>query len=220
MLATWRSKQRTAILGCVVVALAACGCGSSTASPEPTSSASEPTQEAIVTNDPLHPIVEVRTNKGVLKFALDAEKAPETVRNFIHYVDAGHYDGTIFHQVEKGYAMLGGGYTPDLRERAGRYGIRNEATNGLKNLRGSIAMARFMDVVDSATCQFIINLADNPTLDHQGSAPEEFGFAVFGRLVSGQETLDRIASVQVTDTEQFPKLPLQAVVIETVRRLR
>lgn len=166
------------------------------------------------------PFVVVNTTHGSFKLQLDAERAPRTVYNFISYVNSGHYNNTIFHQVESGYAILGGGYTEDLQEKTGRYPIPNEAQNGLKNKRGTIAMARRLDDPNSATCQFILNLGDNPQLDHQGTEAEKFGFCVFGQVVEGQETLDKIAAVEVSDTPQFTKLPTKTVKIVSVHTMR
>ncbi|HEX3871140.1 MAG TPA: peptidylprolyl isomerase [Pirellulales bacterium] len=170
--------------------------------------------------DEKFPVVELRTSLGTLTLKLDTDSAPETVHNFMSYVASGHYNGTIFHQVEKGYALLGGGYTPDLAERQGRYPIRNEAANGRKNLRGTVAMARRIEEIDSATCQFIINLDNNSSLDHEGDTPDAFGFCVFGEVVDGLDVLQKIASVPVQDSGSFPNLPTQTVVIESARRLR
>jgi cyclophilin family peptidyl-prolyl cis-trans isomerase len=216
-------------LGLFVVGCTKASESSSEATSQPSSDA--PPARAVAASAPLprlaagvpeenHPLVELQTSMGRIQLQLDADKAPETVHNFISYVVSGHYDGTIFHQVEKGYAIIGGGYTPDLAERRARYPIRNEAANGLKNRRGTIAMARRMDDADSATCQFVINLTDNPTLDHQGDSPQQFGFCVFGEVVDGQEVLDRIAAIPVRDTEAFSNLPVQAVVIKSAKRLR
>jgi peptidyl-prolyl cis-trans isomerase B (cyclophilin B) len=192
------------------------GCGqSSTTGTDATSAANR-----AGATDAKSPLVELKTSLGVLKLQLDVEHSPETVENFLAYVERGHYNGTIFHQVEKGYALLGGGYLPDLSERQGRYSIRNEATNGLKNKRGTIAMARYLDAINSATCHFVINLVDNPSLDHYGDSPEEYGFCVFGHVVEGLEVLDQIAEVPTRSTEQFSALPVQAVVIEQATRLR
>ncbi|MBS0211501.1 MAG: peptidylprolyl isomerase [Planctomycetes bacterium] len=166
------------------------------------------------------PVVELRTSLGVIKLQLEQPRAPETVENFLTYVERGHYNGTIFHQVEKGYALLGGGYTSELVERPGRYPIRNEANNGLKNTRGTIAMARVPSAINSATCQFVINLGDNVELDHQGDAPEQYGYCVFGRVIEGNEILDRIAATPVEQKGEFTSLPRQAVVIESAKRLR
>lgn len=168
----------------------------------------------------LHPEVVLHTSAGAITLRLDAAKAPRTVQNFLQYVESGHYDGTIFHQVNAGYVALGGGYTPELRERTGRYPISNEANNGLRNRRGTIAMARRLDVVDSSTCQFFINLADNPKLDHQGSAPEAFGFCVFGEVTEGLDVLEHISQTPVKSVDGFENLPVETVQINSAVRTR
>lgn len=166
------------------------------------------------------PTVLLHTSQGDIVVRLDAQRAPRTVNNFLYYVESGHYDQTILHQVAAGYVVVGGGYTADLVERPGRYPIPNEADNGLSNRRGTIAMARRQDVVDSSTCQFFINLADNPALDHRGPAANEYGFCVFGEVIEGWEVVDKIAEVEVEDTDAFQELPVQTVSIESARRLR
>lgn len=167
-----------------------------------------------------HPIVELQTSEGLIKIRLEPDKAPRTVNNFLHYVESKHYDHTIFHQVESGYVILGGGYSADLAEKPARYPIPNEAENGLTNRRGTIAMARQWDEIDSSTCQFFINLQDNPGLDHQGESPEEYGYCVFGEVIDGLDVVERIARADVHDTEQFEKLPVRTVSIESARRVR
>ncbi|MBL8829039.1 MAG: peptidylprolyl isomerase [Planctomycetaceae bacterium] len=166
------------------------------------------------------PFVVIKTTEGSFKLRLDTEHAPRTVYNFVAYVNSGHYTNTIFHQVERGYAILGGGFTEDMQEKPSRYAIPNEATNGLKNRRGTIAMARRIDDPHSATCQFIINLVDNPSLDHQGPEPEKYGFCVFGEVVEGFETLDKIAAAEVRDVEGFVKLPVKPIKITGIHTLR
>src|SRR5262245_40251188 len=135
-------------------------------------------------------MIRFETSLGEFTLELDSEKAPTTVANFLAYVDEGFFDGLIFHRVIPGFMIQGGGMTPDMTQKKNRPAISNEATNGLKNKRGTIAMAR-TNIVDSATSQFFINLADNGFLDHQG--PANFGYAVFGRVVEGMDTIDRIA---------------------------
>lgn len=169
---------------------------------------------------PYYPTVVLKTSLGDLTIKLDPQAAPRTVNNFLHYVENGFYNQTIFHQVESGYVALGGAYTSELVERTGRYPIPNEATNGRKNLRGTVAMARALDDIDSSTCQFFINLSDNPHLDHQGDDPEEYGFCVFGEVAEGQEILDKLSAVEVEDKDDFKKLPVETVLIETAYRLR
>lgn len=167
-----------------------------------------------------YPTVVLKTSLGEITLKLDAKRAPRTVNNFLHYVQSGHYNQTIFHQVEAGYVVLGGSYTPDLTDKGARYPIPNEANNGLKNVRGAIAMARSPDEIDSATCQFFINLDDNPNLDHIGEAPEEYGFCVFGEVIKGMDVIDQIGELQVQSTEQFEKLPVETVLLETARRVQ
>ena len=166
------------------------------------------------------PFVILNTSQGPIKLRLDAERAPRTVFNFISYVNAGHYTDTIFHQVEKGYALVGGGYTEDLTEKPVRYPIPSEANNGLKNRKGTIAMARQINNPDSATCQFIINLADNPALDYQGQEAERFGFCVFGEVVEGWETIEKIAAAEVKDHESFARVPVKPITVQSVQTMR
>lgn len=180
----------------------------------------EPGTTTIIHKEPLHPQVELHTSAGVILLELDAQHAPLTVENFLRYVREGHYNHTIFHHVESGYVVLGGGYTPQLYVRRGRVPIRNEAANGLKNLRGTVAMAREPGDANSATCQFFINLVDNPELDHAGTSPDAFGYCVFGRVVKGMEVVDRIARIKVQSRAGFAKLPVKTVLIERAVELR
>lgn len=173
------------------------------------------------TADPLHPVVEIDTTMGKITVELDAEKAPLTVANFLQYVREGFYDGTIFHLVAKGDVVVGGGYTPDLKEKpTTRPPVRNEAHRALKNTRGTIAMVRRPDATDSATCQFFFNLADNPRLDFQDQSPEKYGFCAFGRVIEGMEVLDKIGMVEVEDLPDFPLKPVQPVLIRSIRQIR
>ena len=157
----------------------------------------------------------METSMGTITLDLDEEKAPETVRNFEAYAASGHYDGTIFHRVIDGFMIQGGGFTKDMNQKPTREPIRNEAMNGLKNRRGTIAMARTM-VVDSATSQFFINLVDNDFLDFQTPTPQGFGYAVFGSVTDGMEVVDRIAKVRTGNAGQHQNVPEEAVVIKKV----
>ena len=159
--------------------------------------------------------VTMETSKGTITLALDDEKAPETVKNFLQYVKDGHYDGTIFHRVIDGFMIQGGGFTKDMNQKATREPIRNEAMNGLRNRRGTIAMARTM-VVDSATSQFFINLVDNDFLDFQNPTPQGFGYAVFGEVTDGLEVVDAIGKVQTGSVGPYQNVPDVAVVIKKV----
>lgn len=171
--------------------------------------------------DPLHPTVVIETSLGNIVVKLNAEKANLTVQNFLAYAESGHYDGTIFHQVFKNYVILGGAYTPELKEKPASRSVRNQADNGLKNVRGTIAMARQADVIDSARAQFFINVADNPMLDHRDrSTAEGYGYCVFGEVIEGMDVVDRIANVPVKDAESFESLPVETILIKSVRVMR
>ena len=152
---------------------------------------------------------------GAIELALDDEKAPATVANFVQYANDGHYAGTIFHRVIDGFMIQGGGFTRGMNQKPTREPVRNEAMNGLKNLRGTIAMARTM-VVDSATSQFFINLVDNDFLDFQSPTPQGFGYAVFGKVTSGMDVVDAIAKVKTGDAGPHQNVPVKAVVIKKV----
>ena len=199
-------QRRTSIflalcsLALAAAALAGCGTGTD-ATDKPSPPAAEPntaTPPAAATApaatpaaDTMHPEVVVETSLGRFTLTLDAEHARLTVENFLEYVDSGDYNGTIFHQVFPGYAVLGGAMTPDLKEKPALREMMNEAAGAGKNLRGTIAMARLPDVIDSASRQFFINLADNPALDHKPAAPgqippaEQYGYCVFGDVMRG-----------------------------------
>ena len=172
--------------------------------------------------DPLHPVALIETSLGSITVRLDAEKAPLTVDNFLSYVESGHYDQTVFHQVIKDYprVVLGGAFTSDRTERKPRPPIRNEAHNGLQNRRGTIAMARQADAIDSATCHFYLNLTDNEeVLDHKDRTLSGYGYCVFGEVTAGMEVVDEIGSVEVEDTERFERIPVQTVIIKSIRRI-
>ena len=151
------------------------------------------------------------TNAGDIGLQLNRAKAPVSVENFLTYVESGHYDGTIFHRVIKDFMIQGGGYSDDMRKKATLPPIKNEADNGLKNLRGTIAMARTRDV-NSATSQFFINVKDNAFLDH---GARDFGYAVFGKVVSGMDVVDAITNAPTGARDK----PEETVVIESVRVL-
>ena len=152
------------------------------------------------------------TTLGTITLELDDEKAPETVANFVRYVQTGHYNGTIFHRVIDGFMVQGGGFTKNMNQKPTGEPIRNEAMNGLKNLRGTIAMARTMEV-DSATSQFFINLVDNGFLDFTTPTPQGFGYAVVGKVVDGMDVVDKIAKVKTGSYGPHQNVPDVAVVI-------
>ena len=162
-------------------------------------------------------VVVMTTSKGVIKIRLDAAKAPLTVQNFLQYVDEGHYDGTIFHRVINGFMIQGGGFDLHLRQKPTHAPIKNEAMNGLKNRRGTIAMARTM-VVDSATSQFFINVVDNGFLDFRAPTAQGFGYCVFGEVIEGMEVVDAIKVVPTGNAAGMGDVPKEPVVIESVRR--
>jgi len=170
--------------------------------------------------DQLHPEVVIDTSYGPVTVKLDAENAPITVGNFLSYVQRGHYNSTVFHEVQKGFIAIGGGYTSDLREKPAEFPIRNEAHNGLKNQRYTIAMARVADSVDSATCHFFFNLADNASLNHQGDDAAKYGYCVFGEVIAGREVLDKLDATSVTKQGDFASFPATPVAIQNVRRIR
>ena len=162
------------------------------------------------------PVVTLTTTLGVIEVELDTDKAPISAKNFLDYVDAGHFDGTIFHRVIPGFMIQGGGFGADFVQKPTRAAIKNEASNGLENARGTLAMAR-TNVVDSATAQFFINLKDNDFLNHGGPGPK-FGYAVFGRVVSGMDVVDKIAGVPTGTKGPHSDVPKTPVVIESAKR--
>lgn len=162
--------------------------------------------------------VVIETNYGDITVELNDEKAPQSVANFLSYVDALHYTDTIFHRVIKDFMIQGGNFTVDMAPKKNRAPIKNEAANGLRNLRGTIAMAR-TNVVDSATSQFFINLKDNGFLDHKNTSPQGYGYAVFGKVVKGMEVVDKIGSTQTHTIKRFRDVPVEPVVIRSINRV-
>jgi len=158
-------------------------------------------------------MVVLDTNHGRISIELDQEHAPKTVANFLEYVRAGHFDNTLFHRVIDGFMIQGGGFTPDFRQKPTRAPIENEAGNGLKNARYSVAMARTNDP-HSATAQFFINVADNAFLDHRSRDTSGWGYCVFGRVVGGTDVVDRIKAVPTGNRGAHQNVPTQDVVIE------
>jgi peptidyl-prolyl cis-trans isomerase B (cyclophilin B) len=164
-----------------------------------------------------NPVVVVDTSEGVVEIELWADKAPLTVRNFLRYVDEKFFDGTIFHRVIDNFMVQGGGFTADMTQKPTGAPVKNEAAGTLRNLRGTIAMAR-TNVVDSATAQFFINVADNGFLDHKDNTPKGFGYAVFGKVVKGADVVDRIRKVKTGKKGAHDDVPIQPVTIKSVRR--
>ena len=165
-------------------------------------------------------MVRLHTSFGIIALDLDAERAPETVKNFLAYVESGFYSNTVFHRVIDGFMIQGGGFEPGMREKTTRPPIENEAglalKAGLKNELGTVAMARTPNP-HSATAQFFINVKDNGFLDYRDSSPQGYGYAVFGRVVEGMDTVMRIAKVPTATAGQHGNVPQKPVVIESVK---
>ena len=155
------------------------------------------------------------TTVGPMTLELDADNAPKTVENFLSYVSSGFYDGTIFHRVINNFMVQGGGFTADMEQKATQAPIENEANNGLKNGRGTIAMARTQDP-HSATAQFFINVQDNDFLNHTGENMQGWGYAVFGRVTDGEDVLDKIRCVETGSQAGHQDVPVEPIIIESV----
>lgn len=162
-------------------------------------------------------LVTIETSLGTMKAELYEDKAPATVANFLAYVDEGFYDGTVFHRVIPGFMIQGGGFTPGMEQKPTKPPIKNEARNGLKNRRGTLAMAR-TGVVDSATSQFFVNHKDNGFLDFTAPTAQGWGYAVFGKLTEGLDVLDKIAAVPTGRVGWYDDVPKSPVVILSVKR--
>jgi peptidyl-prolyl cis-trans isomerase A (cyclophilin A) len=163
---------------------------------------------------PADPVVELKTSMGTITLQLDATHAPLSTSNFLSYVDQKFYDGTIFHRIIPGFMVQGGGFTPEMTEKPTGAPIHNESTNGLKNLRGTISMARTSDP-DSGTSQFFLNLVDNAALDSTGDAP---GYAVFGKIIGGMDVLEKMGQVATTTKGEYENVPVEPVILISARR--
>jgi len=161
-------------------------------------------------------MIRFETSLGTFTVEVDAGSAPVSSENFLRYVDDGHFDGTVFHRVIPGFMIQGGGFKADMSQKPTLKPIANEAANGLRNRRGSLAMARTNDV-NSATAQFFINLVDNAFLDHK---PGNFGYAVFGRVVDGMDVVDKIAAVKTGRRQGHDDVPIEPVVVTSARRVK
>jgi cyclophilin family peptidyl-prolyl cis-trans isomerase len=160
-----------------------------------------------------NPIIKMITNKGTITIELNAEKAPLSAENMVNYVKDGFYDGLIFHRVIPGFMIQAGGMNPDMSEKANKAQIQNEANNGLKNDRGTLAMAR-TNIPHSASSQFFINLKNNDFLNHSSETPQGWGYAVFGKVTEGMDIVDEIAKVKTGNHGGHGDVPMEAVVIE------
>ena len=169
-------------------------------------------------SEDINPKVELETSKGSIVLELYVDNAPETVKNFMAYVDANYYDGTIFHRVIPNFMIQGGGFTPDMKRKTTQAPIKNEADKGLKNDRGTIAMARTGDP-HSATAQFFINTKNNDFLNHRDKTQQGWGYAAFGRVVEGMQTVDAISAVKTRAVGGFRDVPEEPVVIISARRI-
>ncbi|VVE00014.1 peptidylprolyl isomerase [Pandoraea soli] len=158
-------------------------------------------------------MVELHTNHGVIRIELDADKAPKSVENFLNYVKNGFYDNTVFHRVINGFMIQGGGFEPGMKQKPTEAPIENEANNGLKNVKYTLAMARTNDP-HSATAQFFINVGDNDFLNHSAPTPQGWGYAVFGKVVEGQDIVDQIKGVKTGSKGFHQDVPVDDVVIE------
>lgn len=165
-----------------------------------------------------NPRVIMETSKGRITIELYPDKAPITVQNFLSYVDSGLYDGTIFHRVIPGFMVQGGGFEKGMQEKLTNAPIKNEAGNGLLNDRGTVAMAR-TSVVDSATSQFFINVADNTFLNHRDDTAQGYGYCVFGKVVDGMDVADAISKVQTTTSGHYEDVPVEDVLILSARKI-
>ena len=159
-------------------------------------------------------MVKLHTNHGTITLELDAAKAPETVKNFLAYVESGHYANTVFHRVIDGFMIQGGGFEPGMKQKPTQPPVKNEADNGLKNDRYTVAMARTSDP-HSASAQFFINVADNAFLDHSAKTQSGWGYCVFGRVVEGQDVVDKIGAVKTATRGFHGDVPVEDVVIES-----
>jgi cyclophilin family peptidyl-prolyl cis-trans isomerase len=164
-------------------------------------------------------IVVIETSEGEIRLELWSDKAPITVENFLGYAKEGFYDGTIFHRVIDDFMIQGGGFTADMKPKQPHEPIKNEASSDLKNDRGTIAMARTA-MVDSATCQFFINVKDNDSLNHKDDTPRGFGYAVFGKVVDGLDVVDKIKKVKTGSAGPYQNVPVQPVVIRSVKIIK
>jgi cyclophilin family peptidyl-prolyl cis-trans isomerase len=173
-------------------------------------------QEATLAETEKNPVVTMSTNMGDIRIELNADKAPLSTKNFLEYANEGYYDGLIFHRVIPGFMIQGGGFDSGMSQKKTKSPIKNEAGNGLKNVTGSIAMAR-TNVVDSATAQFFINVKDNDFLNHKNTSTDGYGYAVFGQVIEGMDIVHLIEKVKTGNRGMHQDVPAQAVVINSVK---
>jgi cyclophilin family peptidyl-prolyl cis-trans isomerase len=208
-----RSRSLAAVAASAMLLLAVAVSGA--ADPAPTGAAPAPKEGDKMAQTGKNPVVVISTSMGDIEAELYADKAPETVKNFIAYAEAGHYDGTVFHRVIKDFMIQGGGMTADMSQKPTKPPIKNEADNGLKNQTGTLAMAR-TSVPDSATSQFFINVKDNGFLDFKSKTPQGWGYAVFGKVTSGMDVVRKIENVPTTSKGMHQDVPSEPVTIKSV----
>jgi cyclophilin family peptidyl-prolyl cis-trans isomerase len=180
-----------------------------------TSSIAPARQVEAATSPTGNPVVVIQTNLGAIKAELWPDKAPQTVENFLRYANDEFFNGTIFHRVIPGFMVQGGGFMPDMNQKKTNAPIRNEARSDVKNMRGTLAMARTSDI-HSATAQFFINVADNGFLDHKDDSARGFGYAVFGTVIDGMDVVDKIVNAPTTTVNGMENVPASTVTIESV----
>lgn len=206
-------KKMTQLVGLNILLVAALvGCEKKQEAEQNNSSTETIQGEATVNN----PFVKVNTNLGSFVIELDEQKAPITVKNFLNYVNEGYYSETLFHRVIPGFMVQGGGFTTDFVQKTTQAPIQNEANNGLRNSRGTVAMARTSDP-NSASAQFFINVADNTFLDYTSPTPQGWGYAVFGRVVEGMDIIDAISKQKTSTRAGHADVPTNNVVIESIQ---
>jgi cyclophilin family peptidyl-prolyl cis-trans isomerase len=217
LIALWAIVFTSLLPGCSGESPATSGDATADAQPTPSDTSTSPAPHF----DRERPVVRIETNVGAITVQLDAVESPGTVRNFLSYARDGFYDNTLVHYVDPGNLLVAGGYSTDRQPKPARLPIRNEAHNGLKNLRGTIAMTRIPERVDSATSQFFINLKDAPQRDHQSDAAEDYGYCVFGEVIEGLEIAERISQAATTDLGgDLAQTPDPQVAILSVRVVR
>ena len=178
-----------------------------------------PQDKEMSSSESKHPTVLFKTTAGDIKVELDAEKAPNSVKNFLQYVKEGHYNGTIFHRVIDGFMVQGGGFTTDMQQKSVHAPVKIESDNGLKNMRGTIAMARTSDV-NSATAQFFFNVVDNSFLDFRSKTPSGYGYTVFGHITEGMDVVDKIKKAKTGNKGAFENVPVEAIEILSVEQVQ
>ena len=197
------------LLGMVMM----CAAGLTAHAENATPSSNPPAANTSSSKAELAKMIDLHTSKGVITIELDHEHAPATAANFLQYVEDGFYNGVIFHRVIPNFMIQGGGMEPGMKEKKTRAPIKNEADNGLKNVLGSVAMARTSDP-HSASAQFFINTKDNDFLDFNSQTPQGWGYAVFGKVIKGQEVVDKIAAVQTGKKGYYDDVPMETVIIK------